>query len=284
MTTPLRLLVMLPLLAVVACGAETAADDDQLGSAPHAPDTLVLQVRQVGGFGLVGSDFRSVPSVSVYADGRVVLPGPQIAVFPGPVLPSVQVGQLDAEQVQRLVDAGHDVVEADESYGQPPVADVPTTVVVVGAGEQREVASAVALSPEGPGADFGLTREQREAREQLSAYVQQVQEAAGSVETQPYEPDALAVLALPYTDAAGDGGVPEERAWPGPPLAEGTAVGAGRCVVADEVEAVQEVAAQATQATPWTSGGQRWSLVLRPLLPSESTCEDVLAPPAPARP
>jgi hypothetical protein len=243
----------------------------------------VLQVRHSGGFVPVGFDFRSVPAVSAYGDGRVVLPGAETAVFPGPALPSVQVGQLDPEQVRRLVEDGREAVDPGGDPGQRPIADAPTTVVAVGHGEGREIAAVPALAEAGALPTQGLTPEQQEARERLSAYLEQVQEVVRPVETQPHEAKALAVLAMPYGDVSGTG--LDERPWPGPPLAEGEPSGTGRClVVTERLDAVLEAAAQASQETVWTSGDERWRLALRPLLPSEGTCDDVMTGPRAAAP
>lgn len=296
MTRALRLLALVPLLASTGCGSAGPDDGDQLASADGAADALVVQVRQVGGFVPVGWDFRSVPTASVYSDGRVIAPGPEIAAFPGPALPSVQVGQLPPEQVRQLVEEGRAVLGSGTDYGQPPIADAPTTVVAVGAGDDREVVSAAALAeagtpaPDGeglapPGTD-GLTPEQQRAREDLRQYVARVRELAGSVTTSAFEPEGLAVLALPYGDeAALEAEPPEPRTWPGPALADGQELASGRCVVVrQELDDVRDAAAQATQETPWVDSGRRWRLAFRPLLPHERTCGDVLAGPAPVGP
>jgi hypothetical protein len=242
-----------------------------------------VQVVRAGGFLPAGAAFRAVPTVSVYGDGRVVSEGPQIELWPAPALPSVQVGQLDADEVQRLVDAGREVVDAAEDYGQPPVADAPTTAVVVQDGGRRAVAAAVALEelsgdlapPDGG----GLTAGQRSARERLRAYVRQVQDAASAVPTQAYTSEALAVLAEPYGDAA-DGPQQPDVAWPGPALA------VGECTVltGDEAESAREAAASASVETRWTADGQVLRLAFRPLLPHEQTCQDVQEPVVPPSP
>lgn len=284
MTSSLRVLALLPLLAAAACGQGVSTDDDALGAASAAPDALVLQVVRAGGLLPAGAAFRSVPSVSVYGDGRVVTQGAQIEIWPAPALPSVQVGRLDADEVRRLVDAGREVVDADADYGQPPVADAPTTAVVVQDGDRRTVAAAMALEersgePTEPGG--GLTAEQRAARERLSAYVRQVQDAASRAPAQAYERAALAVLAEPYGDAAPTPELPpSEAAWPGP------ALGPGTCVVVSGAEATEvgEAATTASVETRWTAGGQVLRLAFRPLLPHERTCDDVqetVVPPSP---
>jgi len=274
MTSRWRVLALLPLIAAAACGQGRAADVDATVSV--APDALVLQVVRAGGFLPAGAAFRTVPSVSVYGDGRVVTPGPQIEIWPAPALPSVQLGRLDAEQVRRLVDAGGEIVDAQEDYGRPPVADAPTTAVVVHDGDRRGVAAAVALEelsgelapPDGG----GLTQEQRAARERLGVYVRQVQDAAASAPAEAYEGEGLAVLAERYGDAAAvEEGPPSTIAWPGPALAPGTCT----VVTGGEAAEVRRAAASASVETRWTAGGQVLRLALRPLLPHERTCDQV---------
>ena len=285
MTSSWRVLALLPMLAAAACGQGVSAGDDALGAAAPAPDALVLQVVRAGGFLPVGAAFRSVPSVSVYGDGRVVTEGPQIEIWPAPALPSVQVGRLPTQEVQRLVDAGREVVDADEDYGQPPVADAPTTAVVVQDGDRRSVAAAVALEelsgelapPDGG----GMTAEQRAARERLRAYVRQVQDAASAAPAEAYEGAGLAVLAEPYGDAAPAADLPpSELAWPGPALEPGTCT----VVAGEEATEARLAAAAASVETRWTVAGQVLRLSFRPLLPHERTCEDVqevVVPPSP---
>ena len=282
MTSSWRVLALLPLLAAAACGQATSADDDAVSAVSTPPVALVLQVVRAGGFLPAGAAFRAVPGVSVYDDGRVVTQGPQIEIFPPPALPSVQVGRLDADEVRRLVDAGRAVVDAQEDYGQPPVADAPTTAVVVPDGDRRGVAAAAALeelsgAPDGA----GLTAEQRSARERLRTYVRQVQDAASAAPAEPDEGEGLAVLAEPYGEGQlVEGPAPSELAWPGPALA------AAGCAVVTGAEAteVRRAAAAASVETPWTTAGQVLRLALRPLLPHERTCEDVqqqVVPPSP---
>jgi hypothetical protein len=286
MTSSWRVLALLPLLAAAACGQGTSVDDDALGAVPVAPDALVLQVVRAGGLLPAGAAFRSVPSVSVYGDGRVVTEGPQIEIWPPPALPSVQLGRLDTAEVRRLVEAGRELVDAQEDYGQPPVADAPTTAVVVHDGDRRGVAAAVALEEltgdAGPADDAGLTAEQRAARERLRDYVREVQDAAASAPARAYDGGGLAVLAEAYGGAPEGQGLPadgmpaeelppSEAAWPGPALTPGSCV----VVTGAQAAAVREAAASASVETRWTADGQVLRLAFRPLLPHERTCEDV---------
>jgi hypothetical protein len=96
----------------------------------------------------------------------------------------------------------------------------------------------------------------------------------------PYRATRVAAVATAVTDAT-DPNLPvsPERAWPGPPLpGDPMATGPGLgCVDAGVDQAAQVLAAgaAATAITPWTSGGIRWMVALRPLLPDETGCVDL---------
>jgi hypothetical protein len=64
---------------------------------------LVLRVEYSGGF--VGPAFRltSFPTFTLTGDGRVIVPGAQVDLFPGPALPSVNVRRLTEAGIQALL-------------------------------------------------------------------------------------------------------------------------------------------------------------------------------------
>jgi hypothetical protein len=91
-------------------------------------------------------------------------------------------------------------------------------------------------------------------------------------------PHAVAAVASPWADPEDDLAHPEQP-WPGPelpgePVRAPLEVG---CVVAtgDQAAAVLAAAATASTATPWVSGGARWFVQFRPLLPDETGCADL---------
>jgi hypothetical protein len=88
----------------------------------------------------------------------------------------------------------------------------------------------------------------------------------------------VAAIAQEWRDP-GDPGLPTPPpvAWPGPAL-PGESLPAGlSCAIATgaTADAVLASAAHANTRTPWTFGGHRWTVTLRPLLPDESTCQDL---------
>ncbi|WP_346619779.1 hypothetical protein [Blastococcus montanus] len=289
-------------LLLGACAARPADDASPAGPSPSTPQTadpatVVLQVSEVGGFTTPALLAGRVPTVTVYADGRVLTDGPVVAMWPAPALPNLQVHRLDDGGVRELVDralaAG---VAEDTDLGSPPVADATSTRFTVRTGGETVTREVYALGiagagPEerpgegpGPADGLGLTEEQLAARERLSELVDALRDPAQVLGAdrvtgpEPYVADAVAALVSPYPEPGPEPAQPEQP-WPGPPL-PGEPIGPGiTCVTAtgDDAAAVLEAAASASSATPWTSDdGTRWSVVLRPLLPHESGCADLL--------
>jgi hypothetical protein len=296
-SSPVRAGVALGLVLLVSACAQRPGDGSgdagatstpPTSDAPGLPDDggLVLEVAYTGGFVPPEMQVGRLPLVAVYADGRVITQGPVAAIFPGPAMPNLQVQQLDPEEVRRLVEralaAG---VGDDVDYGMPTVADAPSTrfTVVTDAGtETAEVyALSESLSP-GPRGDEplpGLTDEQVAARGGLNDLLEAIT-LAGTSETATYEAEAVAAVVTEWTPV--DDGLPPQEpvAWPGPPLpGEALDPRLGVHCVSARAEAAQSVvdaARTATAATPWTSDdGTPWALILRPLLPHESGCDDL---------
>jgi hypothetical protein len=274
-----------PLFLITAC-AQSAANSaagapGPLESAATSPQgaELVLRVEYVGGFVPVEQVVGALPSVSVYADGRVITDGPVRAIYPGPALPNVQVQTISPAQLQQLVEQGEQAgVKGGADFGRPNVADAPATRVTVVTAAGPQTVSAEALS-EAPADDPMLTAGQRAARTKLAGFVETLTGLSGA-EGMPtptaYQPQELAVIARPWV-APGDEPIQNPaRAWPGPalpgePLNATTGFG---CVVvtgADQ-DKVVAVAKDATAITPWTHGGKQWSITFRPLLPDEKGC------------
>jgi hypothetical protein len=279
--------VALFLLAACARTTSPGAAPEEAGAsaapAPAAADEVVLRVRHEGGFVPVDMVPGRIPLVSVYGDGRVITQGPQIAVYPGPALPNLQVQQLDPARLddllQRAMAAG---VRSGADYGMPGVADAPSTRVEVRYAGRTYAVNVEALGEAQPD-DPRLTPEQQAARTRLSAFVTELTglpAAAGMPEPAAYRPSAVAALARAYTPPGEELPTkPAPVAWPGPALPGPELfprVGLG-CVTATgaQAEAVLAAAAKSTAITPWTSGGKRYTVTFRPMLPDETGCADL---------
>lgn len=280
------------LLLLTAC-AERETGAPPPGTSPSVappddPDTLVLEVRQVGGYVTPEMLAARLPVVSVHADGRVLTEGPVIAIYPGPALPNVQVLRVDPADVQdlasRALAAG---VGQGIDYGTPSITDVPSTRVTVATADGTEVTEVHALleaTLPGPGGEEplpGLTPEQVAARAELRAFLDELtsQPLDQQAPVEQYEPEVLAVVVRPWVDPQDELQHPE-LVWPGPPL-PGEPLGGLpdlSCVTVsgDALAPVLDAARQANSATPWVGqDGERWSLTFRPLLPDETGCADL---------
>ncbi len=249
---------------------------------PRGPDELVLRVELQGGFVPVEYHLTRVPSWSLYGDGRVVVEGPQIEIYPGPALPNLLAFHLTEEGVQAVLAAARDagLMEGDRRYPQPCVADAPTTVFTVVADGRTSVVSADALDL-GPGSCPGVDEE---ARGKLAAFWAKLTDLAswlpeGSVG--PEEPYVATEIRIYVRSYRGDPDLAQEPVtWPlETPLArfgepfEG-ALEDVRCGVVSgaDLETLRPLLERTSQLTPWESEGERYGLLLRPLLPDEHGC------------
>jgi hypothetical protein len=278
------------LFLLVACAQDGGDTTPPAGApAPRDPDAIALRIEHTGGFTTPGDSVARLPIVTIYGDGRAILQGPQPAIYPGPALPNLQVIKLPSADVDKLVARATGAgVGTAKDLGQPPIADAPSTRFTVDAEGGAAITEVYALSEADTGSGSGLTADQVAARTKLRDLVAAVSVdlpatlgmKAGS--EQPYEPVALAAIATPYVapDPATAGKEQPAVAWPGPAL-PGTSVGKGLetgCVTVGGADTAKVLAAadKANAATPWTSGARKWTVILRPLLPDETDCADLL--------
>ena len=253
---------------------------------PTGADELIFRVAIGGGFVPVEYNLRAVPSISIYGDGRMIVEGPVIEIYPGPALPNLQVRHLTEDAIQAiLVEArAAGLLGADASYDYPCVTDLPTTTFTTVAEGQTHTVSAYALGFDDSGMGGGACEgTDTEARAKLSAFQEQLGDLGsfvpeGSVGPEEgFEASEMRVFVLAYR---GDPSLPQEgQEWPLPePL---VAFGEPdpnlsdiRCgvVAAEDLSTLMPLAQQANQLTPWTSGGEEYQLLFRPLLPDEHTC------------
>jgi hypothetical protein len=212
----------------------------------------------------------------------MIVPGPQIEIYPAPALPSLVVTHLSEDAVQSVLEAarGAGLMEGDASYGYDCIADAPTTTFTINAEGRTNVVSAYALGLDDggdcPGVDPG-------ARAKLSAFWTRLGNLPslapeGSLgREEPYEPTELRVFVLPDQH---DPELPQEpMPWPlersleafGEPSdgLEGVRCGV---VSGADLDPVLEAVGSANQLTPWTSDGTKHRLIFRPLLPDEHGC------------
>ncbi len=260
--------LLVVVLAVAACG-----DDTTPTSTPPPPDTdrldgLVLRVMDHGGFVAPGADFTAIPSVSIYADGRVIVVGPTTMEYPGRALPNLLVGHSSQAQVRTAVaDArAAGVRDPAPDLNLPRgvgVSDAGTTTFTLRTGGRTTTVDAYtlgAVEPESP-----ARRRLAELRDRLVGL--------GSGADEQYRPEAMSVRVQLYDEAAFDGVTPSDVDWPlgpMPPLEQRN----GRCVpvTGADLERLWPVAQQARSNTRWHSAGFAYQLIFRPELPGDEPC------------
>ncbi|GAA3391493.1 hypothetical protein GCM10020369_49680 [Cryptosporangium minutisporangium] len=273
------------MLLASACGTGATADvttGDSGTPRPSeqavSPDALVLRAESVGGFVPATLIYGRIPTVSIYADGRVITEGPQVTIYPAPALPNLLVRTITRTEIDRLIAAAQRAgVGRPTDFGSPGITDVPTTRFTL-VDEGRTLTSEVYALGETPEDDQSLTTAQREARARMRALLVTLTDPAGSPSDERYRPTAVATIVTAYGANTDQDTPPPARAWRGAAL-PGRVVGPAdmSCALTTgaAVDTVLADAASANAATPWTYGGRRWSLTFRPLLPDETGCESL---------
>jgi hypothetical protein len=285
MSTRPRFLAILVLAAAAAtaCAGLRSSPPATGIDHPTGPNDLILRVHVGGGFVPIDYSLRNVPSWSLFGDGRLVVTGPQIEIYPGPALPNLQVSQFSEEGIQQILEAARDagLFGPDRRYDHPGIADASTTTFTVVAEGQRHFISAYALGfDEPPGM---ISQEDLDARRALLDFQTKIGDRnwlpQGSItEEQPFDFDELRIFVR--DDAPKDDALPqEELRWPlSPGLADfGTELPDLdlRCgsIQGADLDTFLPLAQQANELTPWRNDNHLYGLILRPLLPDESGCE-----------
>ncbi|HJS27894.1 MAG TPA: hypothetical protein VJ913_12295 [Actinomycetota bacterium] len=252
---------------------------------PTGADEVVLRVEYTGGFVPVDYTLRSIPSWTLYGDGRIVMQAPQIEIYPPPALPGLTATPIAEDGVQAILEAARDagLMDGDASYGNDCIADAATTVFTTNANGSTSVVSAYALDVGEPAGTCGgeADADERAALAEFQMLLGDLSSwlPEGSVgQEQPLDPTELRVYSQPYR---GQPDPPQEEvAWPlGEPLGSfgdpvedhGAPVRCG-VVNGEDLSTVLPVAGAANEITPWTSDGV-YQLIFRPLLPDESGCQ-----------
>ena len=250
-------------------------------SHPTGNSEVVLQASEGGGFVPVQYNYTMIPEFSLYGDGRVIVSGPVIAIYPGPALPNLQNAIIPEEAVQAILSAAREagLLSGGFDYGRPGISDMATTTFVVNAAGTSYRTEVYALGSES-GAP-GLTMDQQQARAALQDFRSKLMDltafVSGDLAWAPYEYSALAVYSQavdPTVSTDSTDIMPGRLDWPLANLGtagEAVAQGFRRVVVSGaDLAKLQPVLAKATAITLWKSGGSEYNLFFRPLLPDEA--------------
>lgn len=252
-------------------------------TSPGGRASLVIRVDNEGGLIAPAATLATLPIVAVFDDGRILQPAPVTLIYPGRLVPPLNVRTVGASGVaairSAIAKAGLDEAStASPGPGLPDAGTIVFTVVVDG----REIVNRFAgpLGGESLPPGQGGTDARRAAAVDLLGRLTDslVTWGAPDVGEAPYDPPGYRVFVVP--------GPPPDRSLPQSPLAWplatpltafGEAVEPDRGiaglrvgdVVGSEADAVGPLFARANALTPFTSAGRTYTLHVRPLLPDE---------------
>jgi hypothetical protein len=270
------LIVFVLITAIAACGGGGGADLPTTLKLNEDPDSTLLTIESAGGFVPVDFVVNQGPSLVLQRDGTVISQGPQIEIYPGPLLANWQTSQLDEETMLFVLEeldaigfADFERVDNNEVGGV--VADAPTTVVTFHNQEGTHVFSVYALGFDAQ----GIT----DARVPiLAALVQELYDAAAMGGGESYQPSAIQVVA---TNGEGlfDPNDPTVNyaEWPLPQTFDEMTpldIEGWHCSSYEGAEAQDLLAifSQANQQTYFTDGDVNYRMLVRPLFPGEEAC------------
>jgi hypothetical protein len=234
---------------------------------PVGADEVVLRIADEGGFVPAGTAFQNLPTLLVTGDGRMIVQGALPAIYPGPLLPNLQVRDVTEAGIQNLLDfAAEYGLLTENTYENPTnIADAPDTVVTIAANGEVYEHRAYALGLGGAGVDSGESDEFRRA---LANFVAAATDefAAGELGApEPYTSDTYLVWPMLMSDDVQWEIVPTIEAWP----SDAPALVDRQCLEVP-AEVVADLFAGATQLSMFTSDDQQFMLAVKPLIPGDS--------------
>jgi hypothetical protein len=268
-------------LALAACGGDDATETtipttgptSTAGDSPQnvSNSDVLLTITSEGGFVPVEFNLDRMPRYVLLADGTLFYQGPVPAIFPGPLLPNVQVTEVTATQMDEILQLVEEMglPEIDEfidDSNAEMVADATTEFITYydDNGTHRLGIYALGITEGGGSTERILANE----------LIEVLEEATATGESRPYAADRLQAAAGP---ALGFEEV-EGRVEPWPLEVDFSempewAIG-WRCVEIEgaEVGELLEVFADTNQATRWNTGDDELTIKARPLLPGEDAC------------
>jgi predicted small secreted protein len=287
MRRPITFALVVATLVLAACANRSTGPGTGPDGIDHpsGADQIVLRVSYEGGFVAPSWSLTQIPGFALFGDGRVIVPGAQIEIYPGPALPAVSERILTEDGVQAILQAAFDAGLGESrdytDMGNVGIADASTTVFTLSAAGDTSTVRVYALS-ELSDRPQGMPQEEFDARRRLSRFAERLGNLPswlpeGSVgEEQPYDAAGYRLIVGDYQP---DESLPQDPVrWPlDTAIADVASADAGpdlRCgtVVGQDWQALAPLAGSANQLTPWTNDGVRYAISFRPLLPDESTC------------
>jgi hypothetical protein len=284
---------VLAALLAVGCGAAPSAAPGSPGQSPGTSPTaspspsaataqLILRVTSEGGFIGPAASLAAIPEVSVYADGRIMTPGAIDAIYPGPLLPPVAVRDVGPQGLAAIVAAIRAAGLDKPSSAAPGIpGDTGTTVFDVDV-DGAVVTTRLVLGGIGPGIPGGGNPDPaaQAAGDLLNRLIDPAETwGAANVIESTLTPVAYRVFAAPGAPSGDEMTSQPAVAWPlaipldqfGVPAVPDRGIQGLRqgAVFGADAAALGPVLLAANSQTAFISGGNLYTLYVRPLLPDE---------------
>ncbi|HEY3485380.1 MAG TPA: hypothetical protein VGK49_08340 [Ilumatobacteraceae bacterium] len=237
---------------------------------PTGADDVVVRIGYEGGFVPVEVSFTSLPTVLVSGDS-VYQQGPVPAIYPGPLLPNIQVQSITGAGIQSILALADGAGLLQEiEYVQPDnIADAPDTVVTIDVDGSTYVHRAYALGMAG-GSDGGETDPARIALADFIADVQAYvnDPVNGEVsEASTFEATTYLIQSYPVDDTSGYDVEPTFVEWPAEVSVR--LADAAECAAMPAPE-VSALFADSNQLTFFTEDGVTYKVAVKPQLPGDA--------------
>ncbi|MCU1399100.1 MAG: hypothetical protein JWN62_2209 [Acidimicrobiales bacterium] len=246
-------------------------DDGTAIAHPTGADDVVVRLAYVGGFVPPNVAFASLPTVLISGDGLVYTEAVHTEIYPGPLVPTMNVRtitEVGLQKVLRAADDAHLLRTPPDYSAQLNIADAPDTQLILGAKDGTFVHQAYALGL----ADPAETKD-RNVLNGVCIQIADLEQYFGADilgPDAPFVPTAYRVQAAPVTPeqmpVATEGPTSRTVAWPaeiGVPLAS-----AATCAVVQAATAGM-ILSDADQLTYFTDAGVTYLVAAAPLLPGD---------------
>ena len=293
-------LVSLTVLAigVIACGG-VASSGTAVPSAPPsttpaasgapsvapspsaATSILLLKVTTEGGFINPAATLAALPLAAVYADGRIMTPGPVDAIYPGPLMAPVSVRDIGTAGAAAILAAIRQAALDQPAASGPGIpGDAGTNVFTVVVDGVTTTSQFAGSQPGRPGPVASGDEERVAALALLDRLLDPTDTwgAPAAAET-PYVPTGYRIYVAPGGPPADPQASQSPVEWPlATPLADfgipavpdrGIAGLRQGVALGEDAATLRPVLERATTLTAFASGGSSFTLSVRPLLPDE---------------
>ena len=249
-------------------------------------DKLIMSLTEGGGNVPISYRLTHMPEFALYGDGRIIVQGPVIEIYPAPLLPNLRVLHVTPDEIQKVLAAADaaGLLGPDARFDATGVYDLDSSVFITTVAGRTHRISAYALYAQFKADDPAVNA----ARAGLMTYREKITDLSKFLgrqvsDEEVYEPSSMRVFVAP-TDATDSQGTTRQVVdWPLAldPATAGEQIGNAtfRCIALGGVDlaAFVTVAKTANGLTVWKASSGRYSVLIRPNFPDESGCGSVTA-------